>query len=408
MIKKLKLKFLALSMSALFILLSVIVSGMNIINYASVLKEADSVLSVISQNKGTLPENGFKHDKLPPHFSVETPYESRYFTVFYSEENDIIKVDTSKIAAVDSETAVSYANRIINNNKTEGFLNNYRYKAVGDYNGIRITFLDCERRLESFKRFLLSSIIMSLLGFAIVFIVVFILSGRIIKPIAEAYEKQKRFITDAGHEIKTPLTIINANADILEMELTENNESVNDIKEQTKRLRELTESLVALSRLEESQNSLQKIDFPISEVVKETASAFYAVSTAQNKTFTLNIEPMLTLNGNDAAIRQLTTIFLDNAFKYSQNGGEVSLSLSKQNRTITLSVYNTTENDVSREQLKYVFDRFYRTDTSRNSETGGHGIGLSVAKAIVTAHSGKIKATTADGKSFTVTAAFTV
>ena len=408
MIKKLKLKFLTLSMSALFILLSVIVSGMNIINYNSVIQEADSVLSVISQNKGTFPENSFKPDKLPPHFSAETPYESRYFTVFYSEEKNIIRVDTSKIAAVDSETAILYANRIIKSNKTVGFLNNYRYKAVSDYNGIRITFLDCEKRLASFKRFLLSGIAMSLLGFAVVFIAVFILSGKIIKPIAEAYEKQKRFITDAGHEIKTPLTIINANADILEMELSENNESIADIKEQTKRLKELTESLVALSRLEESQSTLQKIEFPLSEVVKETASAFCAVSTAQNKTFTLNIEPMLTLNGNDAAIRQLTTIFLDNAFKYSQYGGEVSLSLSKQNRTITLSVYNTTENNINNEQLKYVFDRFYRTDTSRNSETGGHGIGLSVAKAIVTAHSGKIKTTTSDGKSFTVTAIFTV
>lgn len=244
----------------------------------------------------------------------------------------------------------------------------------------------------------------SVIGYAVVFVVIFILAGKIIKPIAESYEKQKRFITDAGHEIKTPLTIINANADMLEMEFDEPNESLIDIKEQTKRLKALTEELVMLSRMEETEQNIPKIEFPISEVVAETANYFKPLAENENKEFICNIEPMLTLNGNDKAIRQLVSIFLDNALKYSETHGTVSITLARQNRFIVLSVYNTVTGNVDPEQLKYVFDRFYRTDSSRNSETGGHGIGLSIAKAIVTAHGGKIKATTNDGKSFIVTA----
>lgn len=410
MIKKLKIKFILLSMTTLLVLLTVIVAGMNIINYSSVIEEADSILSVLSQNRGMFPDfapnaGGRPNDKLPPHLSPETPYESRYFSVSYNEMGKIVNVDVSKISAIDRENAVILADKV---SDKKGFIGEYRYIVSDDIVGTRITFLDCGRRLDAFNKFLVSSIIMSVIGYAIVFVIIFILSGKIIKPIAEAYEKQKRFITDAGHEIKTPLTIINANADILEMEFDEPNESLTDIKEQTKRLKTLTEDLVMLSRMEESEGGLSKIEFPISEVVTECTGFFKNLALQENKEFICNIEPMLTLNGNDKAIRQIVSILLDNAFKYSNSGGTVALTLARQNHSIMLSVYNTVDSEINPEQLKYVFDRFYRTDTSRNSETGGHGIGLSIAKAIVSSHDGKIKAATNDGKSFIITATFPI
>ncbi len=410
MIGKLKLKFILLSMTSLFVLLTVIVAGMNINNYNSVIEEADSILSVLSQNRGMFPDFepnaiGRPNDKLPPHLSPETPYESRYFSVFYNEMGDIVNVDVSKISAIDQESAVELAAKV---NSNKGFIGEYRYVVGNDMGGTRITFLDCGRKLEAFNKFLVSSITMSVIGYAIVFVIIFILSGKIIKPISEAYEKQKRFITDAGHEIKTPLTIINANTDILEMEFDEPNESLIDIKEQTKRLKTLTEDLVMLSRMEEAEGGLPKIEFPISEVVAECSCSFKNLATQENKEFICNIEPMLTLNGNDKWVRQLVSILLDNALKYSNNGGTVALTLARQNHSIVLSVYNTVDGEINPEQLKYVFDRFYRTDTSRNSETGGHGIGLSIAKAIVSSHDGKIKAITNDGKSFIITATFPI
>lgn len=407
MIRKLKRKFVLLSMTSLLVLLVVIVAGMNLLNYRSVVEEADAILSVLSQNKGMFPDPDNRPDrKFPPRFSPETPYESRFFSVFYDGAGQAVNADVRKIASVSQEDAVSLADGVLEKGRLTGFAGSYRYMVDSTPGGTRVTFLDCGRRLDAFRQFLISSAFMSALGFGAVFTVILILSGRIIRPIAEAYEKQKRFITDAGHEIKTPLTIINANVDILELELGGENESLADIKGQTQRLKSLTEDLVMLSRMEEAEDKLLKIEFPVSDVVLEAAGEFRALAESENKEFICEIEPMLTLNGNDKSIRQLVSIFLDNALKYSPEGSKIKLTLAKQGRTIRLSVSNDTNFDLDSEQLEHVFDRFYRTDSSRNSETGGHGIGLSVAKAIVTAHGGKIAAAVESEKNFVVSALF--
>lgn len=404
MIRKLKIKFVVLAMTALFVLLTVIVTGMNLISYSSVVQEADSILSVLAQNKGAFPD--FEENKdshLPHNMSPETPYESRYFSVVLSSSYEVISTETSKIASVDRDAAIEYAQIVLESDSSNGFVDEFRYTKRQENMGYRIIFLDCGRRLSAFHTFLGASIIMAVSGLVVVFIVIFILSGKIIHPVSESYEKQKRFITDAGHEIKTPLTIINTNIDILEMELGEN-ESLADIAQQTKRLRSLTNDLVMLARMEESEDNMQKIEFPISEVVAETVQPFRNIAVQQGKEFVSNIQPMLTLRGNDKAIQQLVNIFMDNALKYSPVGGTIALTLVRQNRTIHLTAFNTTESEINQEQLSHVFDRFYRTDASRNSETGGHGIGLSVAQAIVVAHGGKINAWTQDGHSFQISA----
>lgn len=408
MIRKLKIKFVILAMSALFALLSVIVVGMNIINYNSVVREADTVLSLLSQNKGDFPDFvKDQKDRLPHNMSPETPYESRYFSVVFNEFGDIIQTETGKITAVNTETAQEYAKIALKSNNEYGFEDNFRYVRTFEGNRIRITFLDCGRKLEAFKSFLFTSIAMALVGYIIIFFVIFFFAGKIIRPIAESYEKQKQFITDAGHEIKTPLTIINANVDILEMELGEN-ESLTDIQQQTKRLKSLTNDLVMLARMEEAKDTMPKIDFPISEVVSETAHPFRTLAIQQGKEFICKIQPLLSLNGNDKAIQKLVSILMDNALKYSPSGGTISLNLTKQNKSIYLSIFNTAETEIKQEDLNRIFDRFYRTDASRNSETGGYGIGLSVAKAIVTAHNGKIQAYTQGGHSFQITTIFPI
>ena len=407
MIRKLKQKFVLLSMTSLLVLLAVIVAGMNLLNYRSVVEEADAILSVLTQNRGMFPELAGQPDhKFPPRFSPETPYESRFFSVFYDGTGQAVNADVRKIASVSQKDAVSMADGVLEKGRFIGFAGAYRYMVDSTPGGTRVTFLECGRRLDAFRQFLISSVFMSALGFGAVFTVILILSGRIIRPIAEAYEKQKRFITDAGHEIKTPLTIINANVDILELELGGENESLADIKGQTQRLKSLTEDLVMLSRMEEAEDGLLKIEFPVSEVVLEAAGEFRALAESEKKELICEIEPVLTLNGNDRSIRQLVTIFLDNALKYSPEGSKIRLALARQGRTIRLSVSNAVEFDLDPEQLEHVFDRFYRTDSSRNSETGGHGIGLSVAKAIVTAHGGKITAAAEGEKTFAVSALF--
>lgn len=408
MIRKLRIQFIALSTISLLALLILLVVGMNLLNYRSVVREADEVLSLLSQNNGSFPEfGGFRWNRLPPNMSPELPYESRYFSVLLTETGKVIRTETNQIISVNAEQAAEYANQAVQKSDAAGFIGDFRYIRKSEGVMVRITFLDCGRRLDAFYNFLTISILMASAGFVLVVFIISFFSGKFIRPIAESHEKQKRFITDAGHEIKTPLTVISANVDLLEMEL-EKNECLEDIRQQTKRLASLTDDLVYLARMEEAGSALQMIDFPVSEVVQETATPFKTPAQAQGKLFTCQVQPMLSMRGNDKAIQQLISILMDNALKYSPSGGTVSLQFVRQNRSLLLTVRNTTETTPSPEQLRHVFDRFYRTDPSRNSATGGHGIGLSVAQAIVTAHGGKIHAAAPDAHAFQITAVFPV
>ena len=408
MIQKIKIRFIAVAMTALLVLLALIVSGMNIFNYNSIIRDADIKLELLSQNKGRFPE--FLPDRprpLPSNMTQETPYELRYFSVLLTSDGKLVQTDTSRIKAIDSTSAVQYATKILKTGKKYGFLENYRFISVAEDNCLRILFLDCSREVFSFRLFLISSICMALVGYLFFFFVILFFSNRITNPITESYEKQKRFITDAGHEIKTPLAIIKADVDVLEMEYGEN-EWLDGIQAQVKRLSDLTSDLVYLSRMEEAETQLQMIDFPFSDVVFETAQAFHAMAQAQEKTFRCHVEPMLSLNGNEKSIRQLVNILLDNAMKYTPKEGFITLTAQMQNHCIQLSVINTTANPIEKHQLSHIFDRFYRMDSSRSNETGGYGIGLSVAKAIVTAHNGKITASMQECDALQITVQFPI
>lgn len=408
MIKKLQRKFILVSMAAFLAVLTVIIAGINIANYVKVVHEADELLSILSSNRGAFPAGHGGRGQLPPHMSPEIPYETRFFSVVLAQETSrVVQVETSRIISVSRNDAIAYAKQILESNQNKGFIKSYRFSIHAEGANVRVIFLDCGRKLESFRSFLLASITISLLGFILVFTLIAFFSNRIVKPISESYEKQKRFITDAGHELKTPITVINADLDVLNMEFGEN-EWLDDIKKQVKRLTELTNDLIFLARMEESDNQLQMVEFPFSDVVSETAGSFQALAQTQNKEFACNIQPMLSLKGNEKSIRQLVGILLDNAQKYSPENGKISINVRRQNGAIILSVYNTTRNVIPEESLPKLFERFYRIDPSRNSQTGGYGIGLSIAKAIVSAHNGKIHGTTEDGHSLLITVTFPV
>ena len=403
MIKKLKSKFILLSSMAMLVLLSAIVCGMNIINYQNVIEDADQVLEILSENRGSFPEFDFDMEfSRPKNMSPELPYESRYFSVLLSQNGNVIQVETSRIKAVSTEDAIQFSEKAFQKNQTDGFISSYRYHISEENDTVRITFLDCGRTLDAYNDFLFASILMALAGLALFIFVIAFFSEKILAPIAESYEKQKRFITDAGHEIKTPLTIINADLDVLSMDI-EDNEWVDDIKRQTERLSTLTKNLVYLSKMEEDEHALNKIDFCFSDAVSESAESFHALALTQNKTLNCAIEPMLTLCGDENAIRQLVSILLENALKYSPANSTIDLKVQKRAKQIELSVHNVSEVSVPKEDLSQIFERFYRLDASRSSLTGGHGIGLSIAKAVALAHHGKIKASTTDGHSLEIT-----
>lgn len=412
MIRKLRIKLILASMLSLLLVFTAIFGVVGVLNYEKIVSDADSVLSILKENDGSFPISKHPEDdvtiaegrpKDARRFSAELPYESRYFSVFLAQDGTVVAVNTGKIAAVDTTMAIEYAQAVFRDKASKGFLNDYRYTTYTAGNEVHIIFLDYGREMSSFRTFVFTSAGVGVIGLLAVLCLLILFSHRIVKPFSENYEKQKQFITDAGHELKTPLTIIDADAEVLEMDIGEN-EWLNDIQTQTKRLAQLTNSLIILSRMEE-QPQTEKIEFPISDLTEETVETFQALARIQNKTLTGQIQPMLSMRGDEKSIRQLITILLDNAVKYSNDGGVIEISLKKQKNMLYLSAFNTVES-ISKESLIHLFDRFYRTDRSRNSQTGGYGLGLSIALAIVNAHKGKITASTQDEKSLLIVATF--
>ena len=448
MIKKLKTRFIILAMVSLTILLAAIVAGMNIINYNKVVSDADSRLDVISENSEWLlnkpegmDENGrdrFGNEedgsawegpgggeeffgprgKVGPSMSRDEAEEARFFIVVTDGEGNVTQTNTDRIAAVDSGEAADYAVEALASGEDRGFVDEYRYCISGTGSEKRITFLDCGRVLESFRNFLRASIMMSLAGLLVVFAVICYFAGRIVRPVAESYEKQKRFITDAGHEIKTPLAIIKANLDLLDMQMDgvedahgksaetdELRDGLSEIGGQVDRLTDLTNDLVYLSRMEEAESSLIMTDVPLSEIAGDSVSAFDNLAKEQGRSISADIEEGITVRGSTKELEKLMSIILENAVKYSVGDAPIEVTVKKDGRNAVAEVRNTVADELTNEKLSHVFERFYRTDASRNSETGGHGIGLSMAQAIVGAHGGKISAHTTDGHDFVVTAA---
>lgn len=416
MIKKLQRKFVFAAMLSLFIVLGLLMGLINILNYRTLVRDADDTLSMLAEIEGSginLFSFGGKnmpdpHGDEPDHgqrrdFSGERPYQSRYFSVTLSESGDILDSNLNNVVTVDKQTALEMAKAAAKKAREKGFADDYRYLGVPQDNGTRWIFLNRERELATFRSFLWTSVGISAAGFVMVFLLLMLLSARIVQPIAQSYEKQKQFITDAGHELKTPITIIRADTDVLEEDLKDS-EWLADIRTQTDRLRALTNDLVYLSRMEEEGAKPQMLKFPLSDVVSDTAQPFLAVAHTQNKSFSTDIQPMLSLYGDEKSIRKLVSILLDNAMKYTPDGGKIALSLKKAGRQTLLIVTNTAEH-LEKGNQDRLFDRFYRADASRNSETGGFGLGLAIAKAVVDSHKGRIHAVS-DGQSLTVEAAF--
>lgn len=465
MIKTLRKKFIAIAMLSTALVLFIIIGTINIANYINTNANLDARLELIAYNGGTFPDmnddgsapavpdisseapdssttdmapapdgSTVPNDStvsdgstapddsmVPPvpdsgsYFDVqygrhgidkETPFETRYFSVLLYQNGNVSTIDTGKIASVSTSEAGDYATSLYGKGKTKGFIDQYKYLSVsttntnGD-NMILYVFINCSKELMTIRTYALASIGISIIGLLVVFVLVCFFSKTVTKPMAESYEKQKRFITDASHEIKTPLTIIDANTEVLEMMEGENEWTVS-IRKQIARLTALTEKLVFLSRMDEDSTRLEMQEFNISDAILDTAMPFETVAESKGKTLDISVAPDINYTGSETNIRQMVSLLLDNAIKYSSENGSIRLNFSTNGKLKLLSVWNTVD-EIETGKLDYLFERFYRIDKSRNSKTGGFGIGLSVVQAIVQAHNGKVSAKSEDGKSIEFT-----
>ncbi len=412
MIKQLKRKLIRASMLSVTAVLALIIAAINVLNYQSIVNDADEKLAVLNEHGGDFPEilpSGGVHTKIDDVFNYpEAKYENFFFTMMY-DGSDFYDVDLEYCEMLTEAEAVNIANHTLLFKTKKGFFGDigttrvYRYLISEGEGGTRMTFLDCTVSIENYYRFFGLSIATAAGSILLIFVMILIFATRIISPIGESYEKQKQFITNAGHDIKTPITVIDADREILEMEIGEN-EWLDDIKKQTKRLAKLTSDLIYLSRMEEGTEIRELSTFSISDVCADEADSFSALAMKKNLNIVTKIEPELEINGSEGDVRKLISILLDNAIKYASEGTDITVRTARHSRFATVMISNEAEN-LTEEQTKRMFDRFYRADGSRSSE-GGFGIGLATAQAIVLSHEGKIAADLSEGGVLTISASF--
>ena len=417
MFKKLRIKFIIVAISAVTGVLGLIMAAINTANFYGVTSSADKVIDFLLDNGGEFGEikieppdggrenepNGEREEKsgepreIFPDWNKdgnyglgpETPFETRYFTVKIN--GDDYSFNMEQIFSVGEEEAKRLAEEVVNGSE-RGNKGDLRYGKKIQDDGTFVVFVDCLKQLNTARRFLLYSILISLIGVLAVFGALVPLSGKILKPVADSYDKQRRFITDAGHELKTPLTVISANNELIALEYGEN-ESTQAISKQVAKMNSLVRDLIELSKLQERPRGEMK-DFSLSDALKDVADGFKKVIESQGKVFESEIDEA-SYSGDEKMMRRVFSLVLDNAVKYSER--YILLKLVNEGKSIKISIENDCPWQTER-NLDEVFERFYRSAESRASDIGGSGIGLSVAKEIVELEKGKISARGEKGK----------
>lgn len=397
MIQTLRKRFIRIAMLAVTGVLLALCLIVNIANYVSVDSGLTRMLQMISSNQGTvpqMPQNTRPKGKMQGDFSPETPFSTRYFVLRYDDDGVLVNADLGRIAAVTEYDTAAYLQVALQHGEGCGWADGYRYCVVktGENRNMAI-FLDAHKELMAVRTTALLSLAAMLFCAACVYFIVMLFSRRAIAPVVKASEKQKQFITDASHELKTPITVIATSLKVLEMEAGKN-KWIDKSLAQTEKLCDLVQSLVSLSRMDEEQSPLKMEEFNLSEAVSETVESFRDFAEANGHELKENIQPEMLYTGDEYAVRQMLSILLDNAIKYAADGSPIAVTLEKGKKGPVLHSVNRCDG-LTQQQADKLFDRFYRADASRNS--GGFGIGLSLARSIAEGHKGSIRAVCREG-----------
>ncbi len=421
MLKKMQRRFIMAAMAAFATVMLVLVVGINMVNYYRTTSIQDGMAASLLEYEQRAYEHrgrrNFSADRkskenerrssahqepdFPPISEMpgggpEARFTTRFFAVFCDVSGNIEVISRDYIYSIDEETAKAYTKTVLQKDKEKGYYGDYRYHVRIDEAGTIVLFLNVSSALQFMKSLLFISLVIGFLSLLVVLLLVVFFSRYAVRPYVKNMERQKRFITDAGHELKTPITSIATSADIAAMEY-EGDEWIANIQKQTMRLTRLVGELVALSRMDEEVPFPEKNTFSLSDAAWETAEPFAVRAKAEGKSYCQNIGENLTFYGDRNSIQQLISILLDNAVKYADAAGEIRLDIYRRRRKICIEVSNTCDLPDTAE-LDRLFDRFYRVDESRAAGTGGTGIGLAMAQAIAETHGGKIKAERTVGK----------
>lgn len=359
MISKLRRKFLTITFISIFIVVSIIVGYINLFNYTNMQAKHKQIISNVLNNENQ-EGNSFENVII------------RY-TVIIEVSGDNITLKNGQI----EDDLTSIATDILKLEDKTGKYNNYFYGYKDTIDGSLIVLSNNERDNALSTAFFYNSVIISLLGILFIYITLFFLSSYILKPFIKNEENQKQFITNASHELKTPITIINANLDVLKIDNI-NNEWTQSINTQTKRLELLVNNLINLSKVEEMNPNFIKTTFSLSDAIIEEVTSYIPLFKEKNINLSVNIQNNTSFNGDEKQIRDVIKLLLDNCMKYAKDKVEIYI----ENNTL----YFANTSDLENNDYSFIFDRFSRIDTVRNQTINGYGIGLSIVKKILDNH----------------------
>ncbi len=418
MVRNLQKKFIMTAMLAITILLVVLIAGINILNFIVTDRNQKELLERVCTQRGRLMQEDDRDQGIFGRKDLQRT--SAFAVVYLDESGQVTRTDLSHIFEMEEEEARKLALEAYALEDREGRLEGFLYRkedlsqleserplpegeAPEDFaqgppdfpaqetTGTVLVLLDVASQRGNLMSFLLISVGIALVCLAAMILPVRLLSHYMIRPIAENIQRQKEFVTNAGHEIKTPLAIIQANADALELFQGESKWTRN-IKAQTLRLSGLMQNLLTLSRMDETGLNLAMEAFDLSAALSESWKPFADPAAVRKLGVTLEIEEGVRVTGNRDSIQQLFSILFDNALKYTPEGGEIRISLERDSRYALVRASNSCRPDQMPSDPSRLFDRFYREDKARNQKAGGYGIGLSAAMAIAKANHASLSA----------------
>jgi len=389
MIKKLKIRFVATIMIILSLVFVLILGSINYFNYQSSERQSMALLSSLADNDGAIPPAGpgtpGATNPLPPDIFER----EKTFSVKVNQDINLFSVNGNADTSQVSTEIQDLVNQILEKDETSGAFNGYRYLIVEKPYGKLLVFVDQRISNAMSDRLLTTSLIIGSITLFVLFFVSLFLANLMVKPVEEAFEKQKRFISDASHELKTPLAVISVNAEVLEGDIG-TNKYLSYIQSESTRMNSLVNNLLTLARLDSNKNSSVFSTFDLSNAVESIALTFESTAYEEHKNYALKIEGGIAYLGDADKIKQVMAILIDNAIKHADNDGLVEVTLKHVGDKIHLEVFNTGIG-IPEDQQDKIFQRFYRYDESRSKSTGGYGLGLAIAKSIVDEHKGKIK-----------------
>ena len=321
---------------------------------------------------------------------------SNSYTLELDSEGQITSWESDRENLYQQDDLQVFADQVLSEGQDSGRIGSQFYSLKQTESGSRLTVLDARLEMMAGQRVLRTTSLVAGIACLVLSLGAWALIRRMVRPVEEAFIKQQQFVWDASHELKTPLAVISANADLLESEIG-THENLTYIQSEVHRTDALVKNLLTLARMDRGTAGQEKTDVHLSEAVLGVLLPFESTVFEAGKTLESDIQEDVHCHGNEAMLQQLTVILLSNALKYSNPQGTIRVILKKKNRGCELRVENTGDGIAPRD-LERIFDRFYRADRSRNSETGGEGLGLAIARSITEIHHGKIRAESeADG-----------